>query len=140
MSGDYSKDFMVRPVASLGGASSLDSMTHWTHIQLPTSVPGRSVWAAEGEGDKGSVHVVFYMDATTGNIPNIPFPSERLLCHVLLAQLPDVAVGYALECLTDAWSDAQPRRAVATALAPPRLGTGRVVATKRPDPILVAEG
>ena len=139
MSGDYSKDYTVKPVAYSGGASGLDSMTHWTHIQLPTSVPGRSVWAAEGEGDKGSIHVVFYLDATTGRIPDAPFPSERLLCHVLLAQLPDVAIGDALECLTDVWSDAQPRQMIAS-LAPPRAGTGRVVATRQPDPILVAEG
>ena len=139
MSGGSLRDFTVKRAGSSGGAFEIGSTTLWNRTLLLTSAPGRWLVAAEGEDEKGSrIGVVSYHDAVTGNMPNPTF-NERLVCYVVLAQLPDFAVADALSTLTDIWSDSQPRPAVAT-IAPPRVGRGKVVGFKRPDPILIVEG
>ena len=141
MSGDFLRDYMVMPVGFSGGASGTGSMLRWTHAQLPTSTRGRSFWAGSGEDAGGSVHVMWYRDAATGDLES-DFPRERLLCHFLLAELPDTAIEEALDTLADLW-----RYHVDTALtslnvspAPARIDGGHVLSTRRSDPVLIAEG
>jgi hypothetical protein len=117
-------------------------MLRWTHAQFPTSTPGRSLWAGSGEDDQGSIHVVFYREATTGDTLPTGFPSERLLCHVLLAELPDAAMEEALESLANIW-----RYHIESVIAtvnvpsgPVTINGGRIVSSRRSDPVVIAEG
>jgi hypothetical protein len=117
-------------------------MRHWIHAQFATSVPGRTFWAGTGEDEAGSVHIVFYRDAATGDIPHPGLPDELLLCHVLLADLPEFAISEALESLTDLWRFHAPAMLAAGLQGPvsERVSGGRIVSSRRPDPMLIAEG
>jgi hypothetical protein len=117
-------------------------MLRWTHAQFPTRTPGRSLWAGSGEDERGSVHVVFYRDATTGDTLPSGFPSERLLCQVLLAELPDAAIDEAFESIADIW-----RYHLETAIAAVNVPSasvtitgGRIVSSHRSDPVVIGEG
>lgn len=117
-------------------------MRHWTHGPWPTSVPGRTFWAGTGEDETGSVQVVFYRDVATGDAPRLGLPYERLICHVLLAELPDPAITEAIESLTDLIQFHAPP-ALGAGLhgaISERVGGGRVVTSRRSDPVLIVEG
>lgn len=64
-----------------------------------------------------------------------------MLCHVLLEKLPDSVMPEALESLADIWRFRN-TRLLAAPERPARepMGRGRIVAERRADPVVIAEG
>ena len=115
-------------------------MRRWTHSLFQTDPLGHFMVAATGEGPGGtSYNMLFYQHDATGDVPSAELFPARLLCHVLLAKIPDEGVPEALECLSVIWDHGRP----ALVAAPPRapiVRTAKVVARRHADPIVIAEG
>ena len=60
------------------------------------------------------------------------------MSHLLLAELPDIAISEALESLVDLWRESTLFIPVERS-EPHRIGAGRVVTERRAEPVLIAE-
>ena len=95
--------------------------------------------AATGEGATGSSYnVLIYEDAGTGD-PSVEMFPTRLLCHVLLAQIPTDGLTEALDCLSVIWDNGRPALPAKSSAAPV-LRTAKIVSARRADPVVIAEG
>ena len=138
MSGGSSKDYIVRPAGSSVGAFGGDFTPRWTHGLYQTSALGRSLVAAAEEDSGNSVQILLYRDAATGERAPITMTDERLLCHALLFDLPDVALPDAFDALVDVWRDSDSGPWLGPD-APQRISSGGIASDRRADPIIVVE-
>jgi hypothetical protein len=114
-------------------------MMRWTHGLIQTDPLGRRMVAATGEGATGSSYnVLVYEDAGTGD-PFVELFPTRLLCHVLLSQLPNEGLPEALDCLAVMWDNGRPALS-ATSRPAPVLRGAKIVSSRRADPVVIAEG
>lgn len=118
-------------------------MRRWTHGLFRTDPLGHRMMAATGEGAAGSSYnVLIYEDAGTGDPLDDPFVElfpTRLLCHVLLSQIPNEGLPEAVDCLSVIWDNG--RVELPAASSSPTVSRGaRIVSARRADPIVIAEG
>src|SRR5262249_32709304 len=104
----------------------------------PTSRPSRQ-YVARTDDD---LALFFYVDTGTGDSTANLVSSARILCHALVAELPDDAISDALECLGDVrqFYIAVPGQHHLVPMLPGPVSRARIVETRKPDPVLVPEG
>lgn len=141
MSGSSLKDYTVKRVGSSAGASGTGSTLPWIQGQLITSGEGRRNLTVATVGVPGSVHVTFHVGESTGGVLWDEFPSVRLLSHLVLAALPEVAVREAFESLADLYTfhDPTPQVGVGEVTLERVIG-GRVAESRRAEPVFIPEG
>lgn len=114
-------------------------MRHWTHSLFQTDALGHRMVAATGEGATGSSYnVLIYEDAGTGD-PLVELFPTRLLCHVLLSQIPNEGLPEALDCLAVIWDNGRPELP-AKSRSTSVLRVAKIVSARRADPVVIAEG
>ncbi|HSW41045.1 MAG TPA: hypothetical protein VLM76_00860 [Patescibacteria group bacterium] len=95
--------------------------------------------AATGEGATGSSYnVLIYEDPGTGD-PSLELFPTRLLCHVLLSQIPSEGLSEALDTLSVIWDNGRASLPAVSSPAPVLRGA-KIVSSRRADPIVIVEG